>query len=199
MKKSILLVVLFALVSVGSFAQVSPVVKGSLNLSNYYGGDSDGSKTLVGGRFGFGIEYQFNDLVSLQPTLYLSHKGVKYGQDAANVKVHEWYLDMPIDVQLRFNVADNTNLTVAAGPYLAYGIFGKTKGTGSFYGEKITGDTDTFGDNGIRRFDCGLNFELGLEFGQFLVGGSYELGLNKLTSDVKCYNSNFSINVGYKF
>lgn len=199
MKKSILLVVLFALVSVGSFAQVSPVVKGSLNLSNYYGGDSDGSKTLVGGRFGFGIEYQFNDLVSLQPTLYLSHKGAKYGNDNANVKFHEWYLDMPIDVQLRFNIADNTNLTVAAGPYIAYGIFGKTKGTGAFLGNEYPGDVDTFGDNRLKRFDAGLNFELGFEFGKFLVGGSYELGLVKPYSDSKCYNSNFSINVGYKF
>src|SRR5574344_563067 len=144
MKKSILLVVLFALVSVGSFAQVTPLVKGSLNLSNYYGSDADGTKTLVGGRLGVGLEYQFNDLVSLQPTLYLSHKGAKIGDSNVNIKRHAWYLEMPIDVQLRFNVAQNTNLTVAAGPYVAYGIFGKTKLSGSSATES---SWNTFGDD----------------------------------------------------
>jgi hypothetical protein len=103
---------------------------------------------------------------------------------------------MPLDVQLRFNVSDKTNLIVAAGPYIAYGIFGKQDVTE----KNVTVSTDTFGgEYGIKRFDAGLNFELGLEFGKYIVGGSYELGLVKPVSAYKLYNSNFSLNVGYKF
>ncbi|NLI36099.1 MAG: PorT family protein [Bacteroidales bacterium] len=193
MKKSILLA-LFTLISVVSFAQVTPVIKGGVNLSNYYGDDSSNFKTLLGIRLGGGLEYQINDMVSLQPTLYLSHKGAAVkGQDA---HVNAWYLDMPLDVQLRFNVSDKTNFIVAAGPYIAYGIFGKQDATEN----EITVSVDTFGgEGGLRRFDAGLNFELGLEFGKYIVGGSYELGLVKPVGSYKLYNSNFSLNVGYKF
>lgn len=151
-------------------------------------------KTLLGIRLGGGLEYQINDMVSLQPTLYLSHKGVAVkGQD---VHINAWYLDMPLDVQLRFNVSDKANFIVAAGPYIAYGVFGKQDVTEN----KVTVSIDTFGgEGGLRRFDTGLNFELGLEFGKYIVGGSYELGLVKPIGEYRLYNSNFSLNVGYKF
>jgi len=193
MKKSILLA-LFTLISVVSFAQVTPIVKGGVNLSNYYVDDSSNFKTLLGIRLGAGLEYQINDMVSLQPTLYLSHKGAAVkGQDA---HINTWYLDMPLDVQLRFNVSDKTNFIVAAGPYIAYGIFGKQDVTEN----KVTVSVDTFGgEAGIRRFDAGLNFEAGFEFGKYIVGASYELGLVKPVSGYKLYNSIFSLNFGYKF
>jgi len=68
-------------------------------------------------------------------------------------------------------------------------------------------DWNTFDDKEIgsfeirsmKRFDAGLNFEAGLEFGKLLVGGSLELGLLKVQENYKAYNSNFSLNVGYKF
>jgi len=207
MKKSILFSVLFTFISVASFAQITPIVKGGFNLSNFYGSDSDESKTLVGGRVGFGVEYPLNDMISLQPTLYLSHKGAKFEAKGGDLKRNAWYLDMPLDVQFRFKVAEKTNLTVAAGPYIAYGIFGKTKVSGTSGGQTVSIDWNTFDDeqvqgetiSGMKRFDAGLNFEAGLEFGKFLVGGSFELGLLKVQESAKAYNSNFSINVGYKF
>lgn len=199
MKKFFILIALFALVSTASFGQVTGIIKGGLNLSTWNGGDADGAKTLVGGRVGVGIEYPLSEMFSIQPTLYLSHKGVKYEQGTSNAKVHEWYFDLPVDLQMRFNVAQGTNLVVGAGPYIAYGAFGKAKGTGSLFGATVSREEDTFGDNGVKHFDAGLNFEAGLEFGQFLVGGSYQLGLTKLHENVNSYNSNFCINVGYKF
>ncbi len=207
MKKSILFAVLFTFISVVSFAQITPIVKGSFNLSNFHGSDSDESKTLVGGRVGFGVEYPLSDMISLQPTLYLSHKGAKYDINGGDLKRNAWFLDMPLDVQFRFKVAEKTNLTVAAGPYIAYGIFGKTKASGTSGGQTVSIDWNTFDDEqvegetfpGMKRFDAGLNFEAGLEFGKFLVGGSFELGLLKVQESAKVYNSNFSINVGYKF
>ena len=99
MKKSIL-TVLFALCSTIGFAQVSFQVKAGLNLSSYIGENSDHSKFKPGARIGVGMEYQFTDLISLQPSLFFSQKGAKYSSgyegtvvDAdADVKINQLYL-----------------------------------------------------------------------------------------------------------
>ena len=98
MKKSIL-TVLFALCSTIGFAQVSFQVKAGLNLSSYIGENSDHSKFKPGARIGVGMEYQFTDLISLQPSLFFSQKGLKYSSgyegtvvDAdADVKINQLY------------------------------------------------------------------------------------------------------------
>lgn len=183
MKKSIL-TILFALCSTIGFAQVSFQVKAGLNLSSYIGENSDHSKFKPGARIGVGMEYQFTDLISLQPSLFFSQKGAKYSSgyegtvvDAdADVKINQLYLELPINVQFRFNLADNTNLVIATGPYLACGVGGKTKfnGGASIGGIAVNGGdkVDTFGSDGLdyNRFDAGWNIGLGVEFGKILVG-----------------------------
>lgn len=66
---------MFALCSTIGFAQVSFQVKAGLNLSSYIGENSDHSKFKPGARIGVGMEYQFTDLISLQPSLFFSQKG----------------------------------------------------------------------------------------------------------------------------
>ena len=159
MKKSVL-TVLFALFCTMSFAQLSFNVKAGLNLSSYIGDNSDHSKFKPGVRLGVGMEYQFTDIISLQPSLFFSQKGAKYSEgyegivDAdADVKINQLYLELPINVQFRFNIANNTNLVVATGPYLACGVGGKAKfdGEASIGNVGINADEkiDTFGDDGL--------------------------------------------------
>lgn len=101
MKKSIL-TALFALCCTIGFAQVSFQVKAGLNLSSYIGENSDHSKFKPGARIGVGMEYQFTDLISLQPSLFFSQKGAKYSSgyegtvvDAdADVKINQLYLEL---------------------------------------------------------------------------------------------------------
>lgn len=63
-----------------SFAQLSFNVKAGLNLSSYIGDNSDHSKFKPGVRLGVGMEYQFTDIISLQPSLFFSQKGAKYSE-----------------------------------------------------------------------------------------------------------------------
>lgn len=103
MKKSIL-TVLFALICTMGFSQVSFNVKAGLNLSSYIGENSDHSEFKPGARIGVGMEYQFNDMISLQPSLFFSQKGAKYSSgfdgniiDAdADVKINQLYLELPV-------------------------------------------------------------------------------------------------------
>lgn len=237
--KKIYLVMVMAMLSLAGYAQdLSFNVKAGVNLSSYTGADASGAEYKPGARVGVGLEYAFNDMVSLQPSLFFSQKGAKYSYALsdlhieelskyvnANAKltVNQLYLELPIDVLFRFEVAKNTNFTIATGPYVAYGVGGKTKvdvdasilGILS-YQTKVT-DFDTYSKWNIygmsiqpmKRFDAGWNLELGMEFGQFLVGINSQFGFLKVCeiepvngmniTAPEIHNINFGLNVGYKF
>ena len=75
MKKG-LIFVLFALVSIVSYSQISWNAKVGMNMSNFTG-DAD-TDMRVGFNLGVGMEYQFTDMWSLQPSLMFTQKaGVK--------------------------------------------------------------------------------------------------------------------------
>ena len=183
MKKSVLFV-LFALISVAGFSQIAGWnAKVGMNFSNL------DLNAKVGFKLGGGFEYAFNDTWSLQPSLFLTGKGAK--KDA--LTINAYYLELPVMGAARFNVADNTNLVVTAGPYLAYGVAGKTK----LDGESVK----TFSDNGLdlKRFDAGLGVGVALEFGKIIAGLDGQFGLVDVQKLGNPKNMNFSIVVGYKF
>ena len=201
MKKSFLLVALFALVSMGSFAQEKPsfFVKAGVNASDLWGSDVGSYyKGLVGFRAGFGTILPINDLIAIQPSLFLSQKGAKYdsGLYVEKTTINAWYLDLPIDLQFRIH-AGRVILTPAIGPYFAYGVFGKNKHS------SLALSHDTFQSGAFKRFDAGLNTEFGIEFSNhIMLSVSYELGLVKvpdMSNAPKDYNETVNFSVGYKF
>ena len=197
MKKG-LIFVLFALVSIVSYSQISWNAKVGMNMSNFTG-DMD-TDMRIGFNVGVGMEYQFSDMWSIQPSLMLTQKGAKIKEDGETMKFNPMYLEIPVLAAARFAVADNQNIVVKAGPYFAFGIAGKCK----IGDEKI----DFFGDGddqfGGKRFDCGIGVGVAYEIGKFFVGLDGEFGFTNVV-DFKSdgvsnpKNMNFSIGVGYKF
>ena len=188
MKKSVLFI-LFALVSVAGFSQITGWnAKVGMNVSNW---TTDGVDAKVGFRVGVGTEYAFNDMWSLQPSLYLTSKGAKKDE----LTINAYYLELPVMAAARFNVADNTNLVVNAGPYLACGIAGKSKMDMG----NVEYKEDTFGDDALKRFDAGLGVGVALEFGRIIAGLDGQFGLVDVQKFGNPKNMNFSIVVGYKF
>ena len=197
MKKG-LIFVLFALVSIVSYSQISWNAKVGMNMSNCTG-DMD-TDMKIGFNVGVGMEYQFSDMWSIQPSLMLTQKGAKIKEDGETMKFNPMYLEIPVLAAARFAVADNQNIVVKAGPYFAFGVAGKVK----------VGDdkADFFGDGddqfGGKRFDCGIGVGVAYEIGKFFVGLDGEFGFTNVV-DFKSdgvsnpKNMNFSIGVGYKF
>lgn len=189
MKKSILFTLL-ALFSVAGFSQATSWnVKAGMNISNYTGDYDLNAK--VGFKVGGGFEYSFDDVWSLQPSLFLSTKGAK--KDGASINA--MYLELPIMGAARLKVSDNTNFVLSAGPYLACGIGGKAK----FEADHVTVKYDTFGDEGLKRFDAGLGVGLALEINRIIVGLDGQFGLVEVDRADNPKNLNFSIVLGYKF
>lgn len=231
MKKSALFV-LFTLISVAGFSQITGWnAKVGMNISNL---TTDGIDAKVGFRVGVGTEYAFNEMFSLQPSLFFSTKGGKVGSGelggiSAKVTMNEMYLELPVLGAARFNVANNTNLVISAGPYLAYGVGGKTKMKVKSGGEEVTAKFNTFGDvdkitvkaggnsqdisiselenltgseidaKGLNRFDFGLGVGIALEYNKFIFGLDGQFGLIDISDTETAKNINFSIGVGYKF
>ena len=115
MKKG-LIFVLFALVSIVSYSQISWNAKVGMNMSNFTG-DAD-TDMRVGFNVGVGMEYQFTDMWSIQPSLMFTQKGAKLG----DIKANPMYLELPVMAAARFAVVDGQNVVVKAGPYLACGL-----------------------------------------------------------------------------
>ena len=192
MRKSILFL-LFIFISVTGFSQINSWnIKAGMNISNYTG-DAD-MNAKVGFKIGGGFEYGFNDTWPLQPSLMFSTKGAKLDAETVNAM----YLELPIMAAARFNVANNTNIVISAGPYLACGVGGKSTVELDSGAEM---SVKTFGDNGLnlKRFDAGLGLGVAAEFGQIIAGLEGQFGLVDVQKLGNPKNLNFSINLGYKF
>ncbi len=188
MKKG-LIFVLFALISIVSYSQTSWNAKIGMNMSNF---TSDGWDMKVGFQAGVGMEYQFTEMWSIQPSLMFTTKGAKF----SGVKATPMYLELPVFAAARFAVVDNQNVVVKAGPYFACGIAGKTKFD---LGNDTERKVDTFGDDALKRFDAGLGVGVALEFGRIIAGLDGQFGLVDVEKVGNPKNMNFSIIVGYKF
>ncbi len=193
------LVALALLVSVGASAQlpVSFGVKAGANLSNLSEGDMDAK---VG--FNVGITADIN----VAPSLYvltgleLTTKGAKYDAEVLGIKssvtLNPMYLQLPIHVGYKLEVVPGTNIVFRAGPYLAYGLGGKS--TVKVAGEKQK--NDFFGDDGADRFDFGIGGGVGAEFGKISATLGYDFGLTKLwDADGAPKNRNAYLSLGYRF
>lgn len=116
------------------------------------------------------------------------------------------YLQLPILGRFNWEVGKDVKLHIAAGPYLAYGISGKSKSKTMEMSEKGYSTTydswDPFGKySSHRRFDWGLMFNAGIEVKRFTLNASYDLGLGKEyeSQDIDLKYQTVSFTVGYRF
>ncbi|MGL5318780.1 MAG: porin family protein [Bacteroidales bacterium] len=212
MKKSIVTLLLASACTAG-FAQVSYNIKAGMNLSNYMGSDADGSQFKPGFRVGLGMEYQFSDMFSIQPSFVFSQKGAKASGTInsssdyfkAELSVNQLYLEIPVNTQLRFEIGNNLNLIMATGPYFGYGVGGKTTikaaaSLGNYTGEDEE-KIDTFSENGLglKRFDIGWGLGLGFEFERFIFMVDSQFGFKDIEAYSMLRNMNLGVTMGYKF
>jgi len=237
MKNKLLLLTAVAIASSAAMqAQVKNLnpggiyIKGGLSLSNISvttNGTVNDAKTLATFHAGIVGDIPLLPILSLQAGLSLNGKGAKseYYADNNNkndnyikAKFNPLYLELPVNLMLKFPIGDNSRFFIGAGPYAAVGIGGKTKtdvkilGVSSSSDENIAFNNDNptttqqedASFNRVRKFDYGVNALAGIETGKLLLGVNYGLGLTKINSNSN-NNSNdknkyrvFSVNVGFK-
>ena len=200
-----LIIAFLGMVTLVGAQSVSYSVKGGLNMSNYYGDELDDKNMKVGFHVGVGADLEFVPNMGIQTGLFFSSKGAKYTFNAAELEVNANYLQLPVHFAYKIDVMPGTRVVLHAGPYVAYGVGGKTKLN---IADREISDVDTFKDNssidafnGLKPFDAGLGLGVGAEFGRILVDLGWDMGLTNISrinnADLKTQNAYLSL--GYKF
>lgn len=189
-------IVAMVFVTMTASAQITWSAKAGLGIATC-AGDAEMDNKLVG-RLGVGIEKPLTANWSLMPSLEFAMKGAKFAEDTMSENVTLYYLQLPVLAAYRFNLNDSWNMTVKAGPYFAYGVFGDISVGDSSYG--VSESVDAF--DICNRFDFGIDLAVDFEYHRYVFGLEYEYGLTNLVKksdgfDVR--NAAGYITVGYKF
>lgn len=200
MKKllSFLVIALIGINSVKAQTLSGEVVAG-LNIADVSKLDSRiGFHVGVVGSYGFSNE--FNGAYANAGAL-ISLKGgqLDYGS-ILKANLDAYYLEIPIHIGYKHSLSENFAIFGEFGPYIGIGLFGKSKIESE--GESIS--VDTFSeDGGVKRFDMGLGFKLGVEINKLIpISVGYDFGLANINNDNdggSIKNSNLTISIGYKF
>lgn len=208
--KKVLLAVAGLMIAGVSFGQTKFGVVAGAQFSSFTSKDADGDKEtsdlLVGLRAGVTADLQLADEFYIGTGLLYSGKGGKIKDADAKIKLG--YLQVPINFLFKPEVGAG-KLNLGAGPYVAYAVSGKLKGSvlGQDYSLDLFSDEARNDDQGLKRFDAGLGIVAGYELPVGLYLGIHaDLGLvntfNKpegYTGDGSAKNTSFGVNVGFKF
>lgn len=197
-----LVIALLGMVSLVGAQNTSFSIKGGLNMSNFYGDELSDKNMKTGFHIGVGADFEFAPNMAIQSGLLFTSKGAKYTTDLVSTELNANanFLQLPLHFAYKIDVMPGTRVVLHAGPYVAYGIGGKTS-AGNI--EVDTFKDDAFLDvlNGLKPFDAGIGLGVGAEFGPILLDLGWDMGLTNLSRvsgyDVKTQNAYLS--VGYKF
>lgn len=195
------------LIAGATFAQVQFGITAGPSFSSVtsktMGGNKETSKLLTGIRAGLTVDLPLADEFYIQPSLLYVGKGGKDNVSNVDVKTNISYLELPINFMYKPEVGTG-NLFIGLGPYIAYGLGGKTEMVNN--GNAISSDIEWGDDNigQLKRIDAGANFQVGYELPMGLNFGLHtDLGLINIRgngdSDNMTKNTSFGVSVGYKF
>jgi hypothetical protein len=164
-------------------------------------------KMLPGGNLDFLIELPVYEGFSIEPGLIFNTKGYKIQVSSGDNKYLEnnylVYIDLPINIKYTIEIG-KPKLFVLAGPYFAYGVFGKGYTKETVAGIESTSEYDyEWGDkltDDFKPFDIGISFGGGVQLGSFVIGASYGLGLRNISpvteNESQIRNRFLSISIG---
>ena len=211
-------------------AEFQFAVRGGLNLSTALVNDAVAIKFKPGYHIGGTVEYMFSPKLGIQSGLFFSAKGAEIdgfnsgsyigGSPDYTYTFNELYLDLPFYATFRKSISNKLNLNLGIGPYLGYGIAGKTKeklNNGVFADGKTEIEWDTFGNGvydetrdwltgeNLNRFDFGVGLKVDFEYDKLILGVGFEssiidiLNKNEYQQDLMYRNINIRTSIGYKF
>jgi len=112
-----------------------------------------------------------------------------------------YYLQVPVNVQYRYNIAEETNLLFQAGPYAGFGLFGrqtrirngKTQDLDSKHKKISFGNGTAYDVQNV--MDYGIGAGVGIEFIRFQFMLGYDFGLAKMPFQKQAGSGNYNINM----
>jgi len=192
----IISVAVLLMVSLNSFSQMRYGIKVGANFANINHNFANPdfelpTKIRLAYNIGAIIEYPLSEIITLQSGLQLTSKG--YSSNFLFKRYSITYLEVPINVAYKIR-----DFRIIVGPYIAFGISGKTKLRGTLvYKGTVVKDVDikfkgTLNESDfnpsityIKGLDYGLSFGIGYNIGPMMINAGYGLGLANLTPDIE--------------
>jgi hypothetical protein len=113
------------------------------------------------------------------------------------------YIQLPVYITYKFNFPGDSHLVFAIGPYVAYGVGGKT--TFTSLSDSASTVQNTFGNEGLwNNLDAGLGIELQAEVSRFVFIIGSDTGFTRiwkrerLTDNLKVRNNTVYFTLGVK-
>ena len=203
--KKLLTFVVFILLPLGAFSQVTWNVKAGLGSSGLlsYGGEDARFSFRVGG----GANVPFGRGFFVNPSLYFVRKGFTfdgfYGSEQiseAHYNVRMDYLELPVNVGFRLDLGKDCGLSFYTGPYVACGLNSKARVNISNSDYKHTFSENLF-DKGsnllgvvyntnnkqvvmpkFKRIDAGLQSGIQIDYRHLLIGAEIGIGLTHVAN-----------------
>lgn len=194
--KRLLSLVCVSMLAIAASAQITWNAKAGAGLATLWGSDADGAKPHFVAKAGVGIEKPLSANWSLMPSFEVAWKGFKIDESNFEATADFLYLQIPIVAAYRLNLSSDWNMTLKAGPYVAYAVYDHYKSLESYGGwsKSSSGSTD------IKKFDAGIDVGVDFEYHRFVFGVEGEMGfLSLVGSEAKINNLAFYATVGYKF
>ena len=223
MKKSIALIALSLFAVLALKAQQNLLLRVGAGVTSHY---DVHTKDLGTFSVGVGYEYEFDQKWSISPYLLYSAKGWKEKDEVVpardddgnfvydpetgkqifgkkGVKSYANYLQMPIMINYYIHLTSPHYISLSAGPYVAYGIGGKTETYGDVEkqgSDRLYYERQTFGSEvGAHRFDTGFCFAVGYEYNRHInLAANADLGLLKVSREGG-KNRSFYLSFMYRF
>ena len=197
------------LTAMGICAKAQVYVQGGLNLANITktkNGETQKNNLLPTFNAGVMARFGLSDVFDLESGLLLTGRGAKaetYFTGATDdnyikTKFNPVYVELPLNAVVKFplDVKSKSNIFINAGPYIAMGVFGKSKIDSRFLGVTSTSSSDIKFNNDdpttsdqedanydkLKRFDYGINLGGGIDFGKLILKANYGFGLAKINS-----------------
>ena len=196
MKLSLLAVAL--MVVTAASAQVSFGIQGGVNLSNI---QEQGSNPKVGFNVGVLTDFGLTHNIGIRSGLSFHTKGANAESDRVFSRTNLMYLQIPVHFAYKIDVMPGTRVVLHAGPYVAYGVGGSHTINPNYSGENPDLSVFGSGDTQLKPFDFGLGLGVGFEFGRFLTGIGWDMGLLNIASieGGTARNMNAHLTVGFRF
>jgi hypothetical protein len=170
--KGLVITAVFILFSISVNAQLHWGLRGGLNLSTMSGWEDANEVNGVGipgystgysagSHLGLISQYDLSTEFFLQSELLFSIQGIKEkARDYRTETSRLNFIQLPVYAGCKINIVSDLHFIVAAGPFLAFGIYGSDDAY-----EKL------------QRFDAGASFMGGLQFRKTQLIFGYDLGL----------------------
>ncbi len=147
-----------------------------------------------------------HDYLRIHPSLLLTSKGWKddiYDMNGLMIgNKHDWhfslyYLELPLLAEYVVRLKEKESLVFGAGPYLAYGLWGRNSiDLGIDYVK------DPFASGDFRRFDAGIVASIGIELKKLQVSVEYSRGFIKPAKGTlligDSHNQTFALKLAYR-